>query len=88
MQQITINEFFEIIIADPIFKFLSNSNNKKKIGEVNSNALNLLQINLSGKVKEYENLKQIGNDDKANIILNKSLTVCNKIIEKLEDICD
>ena len=87
MQKMTINEFFEII-ADPIFKFLSVSNNKKKIGEVNSNALNLLLINLSGKVKEYENLKQIGNDDKANIILNESLTVCNKIIEKLEDICN
>jgi hypothetical protein len=87
MQKMNINEFFEII-ADPIFKFLSVSNNKKKIGEVNSNALNLLLINLSGKVKEYENLKQIGNDDRANIILNESLTVCNKIIEKLEDICN
>src|SRR5215203_1317470 len=34
MQQITINEFFKVI-ADSIFKFLSDSNNKKKIGEVN-----------------------------------------------------
>ena len=64
MQQITINEFFKVI-ADSIYKFLSDSNNKKKIGEVNSNALNLLLINLSNKVNEYDNLNQLGNNVQA-----------------------
>jgi hypothetical protein len=86
MQQITINEFFKSI-ADPIFKLLSNSDNKKKIGEVNSNSLNLLLINLSGKVNEYDNLNQLGNTPQANIVRNESMNVAQKIIDKLEGIC-
>ena len=86
MQQITINEFFKVI-ADSIFKFLSDSNNKKKIGEVNSNALNLLLINLSNKVNEYDSLNQLGNNSQANIVRNESMNVAQKLIDKLEDIC-
>ena len=37
-------------------------------------------INISGKVKDYNNLKQIGTSEKANIILNESLDVANKVI--------
>jgi len=86
MQQITINEFFKVI-ADSIFKFLSDSNNKKKIGEVNSNALNLLLINLSNKVNEYDSLNQLGNNGQANIVRNESMNVAQRLIDKLEDIC-
>ena len=86
MQQITINEFFKVI-ADSIYKFLSDSNNKKKIGEVNSNALNLLLINLSNKVNEYDNLNQLGNNVQANIVRNESMNVAQRLIDKLEDIC-
>ena len=86
MQQITINEFFKVI-ADSIFKFLSDSNNKKKIGEVNSNALNLLLINLSNKVNDYDSLNQLGNNGQANIVRNESMNVVQKLIDKLEDIC-
>jgi hypothetical protein len=86
MQQITINEFFKVI-ADPIFKFLSDSNNKKKIGEVNSNALNLLLINLSNKINEYDNLNQLGNNGQANIVRNESMNVAQRLIDKLGDIC-
>ena len=86
MQQITINEFFKLS-ADSIFKFLSDSGNKKKIGEVNSNALNLLLINLSNKVNEYDSLNQLGNNSQANIVPNESMNVAQKLIDKLEDIC-
>jgi len=86
MQQITINEFFKVI-ADSIFKFLSDSNNKKKIGEVNNNALNLLLINLSNKVNEYDSLNQLGNNGQANIVRNESMNVAQRLIDKLEDIC-
>ena len=86
MQQITINEFFKVI-ADSIFKFLSDSNNKKKIGEVNSNSLNLLLINLSNKVNEYDSLNQLGNNDQANIVRNESMNVAQRLIDKLQDIC-
>jgi hypothetical protein len=86
MQQITINEFFKLS-ADSIFKFLSDSGNKKKIGEVNSNALNLLLINLSNKVNEYDSLNQLGNNGQANIVRNESMNVAQKLIDKLEDIC-
>jgi CHAT domain-containing protein len=86
MQQITINEFFKVI-ADSIFTFLSDSNNKKKIGEVNSNALNLLLINLSNKVNEFDSLNQLGNNSQANIVRNESMNVAQKLIDKLETIC-
>lgn len=86
MQKITIVELFDTI-ADPIFNSLSDPSYKKKIGEVNSNALNLLLINLSGKVKEYNNLISIGNDDKARIIENQSMVVARNIIEKLDEVC-
>ena len=86
MQKITIVELFNTI-ADPIFNSLADPNYKKKIGEVNSNALNLLLINLSGKVKEYKNLISIGNDDKARIVENQSMVVARNIIEKLEEVC-
>jgi hypothetical protein len=86
MQKITIGELFETI-ADPIFNSLADPNYKKKIGEVNSNALNLLFINLSSKVKEYKNLISIGNDDKARIIENQSMVIARDIIEKLDEVC-
>ena len=86
MQQITINEFFKDI-ADSIFKFLSNSNNKKKIGEVNSNALNLLLINLSEKVSEYNSAGNIGDDMKANIVRNECMNVIFKVMNKIDEIC-
>lgn len=86
MQKITIVELFESI-AEPFFNSLSDPNYRKKIGEVNSNALNLLLINLSGKVKEYNNLISIGNDDKARIIENQSMVVARNIIEKLDEVC-
>jgi hypothetical protein len=86
MQQITINEFFKVI-ADSIFTFISDSNNKKKIGEVNSNALNLLLINLSNKVNEYDDALAIGNNGQANIVRNESMIVARKLIDKLETIC-
>ena len=86
MQKMTINEFFEII-TDPIFKFLSNSNNKKKIGEVNSNALNLLLISLSGKVSEYNSAENIGDDMKANIVRKECMNVIFKVMDKLDEIC-
>lgn len=86
MQKMTIRELFETI-ADPIFHFLSDPINKKKIGEVKSNDLNLLLINLSGKVREYNNLTSIGNDDKARIVENQSVVVARDIIEKLDEIC-
>lgn len=87
MQQITINEFFKVI-ADPIFKFLSDSNNKKKIGEVNSNSLNLLLMNLSNKVNEYDSLNQLGNNGQASIVRNESMNVAQRLIDKLGDICN
>lgn len=86
MQKMTIRELFENI-ADPISNFLSDPINKKKIGEVKSNSLNLLLINLSGKVREYNNLMSIGNDDKARIVENQSIVVARDIIEKLDEIC-
>jgi hypothetical protein len=86
MQQITINEFFKVI-ADSIFKFLSDSNNKKKIGEVNSNALNLLLISLSGKVSEYNSAENIGDDMKANIVRKECMNVIFKVMDKLDEIC-
>jgi CHAT domain len=85
MQKITIVELFETI-ADPIFNSLADPHNKKEIGEVNSNALNLLLINLSGKVKEYKNLISIGNDERARIVENQSMVVARNIIEKLEEV--
>ena len=86
MQQITINEFFKVI-ADSIFTFLSNSNNKKKIGEVNSNALNLLLISLSGKVSEYNSAEDIGDDTRTNIILKECMNIIFKVMNKLDKIC-
>ena len=86
MQKMTIGELFETI-ADPIFNFLSDPTNKKKIGEVKSNDLNLLLINLSGKVREYNKSVSIGNDDKARVVENQSVAVARDIIEKLDEIC-
>jgi hypothetical protein len=86
MQQITINEFFKDI-ADSIFNFLSDSNNKKKIGEVNSNALNLLLINLSNQVSEYNSAENIGDDMKTNIVRKECMNIIFKVMDKLGEIC-
>ena len=86
MQQITIDEFFQAI-ADSIFKFLSNSNNKKKIGESNSNTLNLMLISLSGKISEYKNARDIGNDMKANYARGEFMEVIFRVMNKLDEIC-
>jgi hypothetical protein len=86
MQQVTINEFFKDI-ADSIFNFLSDPNNRKKIGEVNSNALNLMLISLSGKVSEYNNARAIGNDMKANDVQNECMEVLFRVMNKIDEIC-
>jgi hypothetical protein len=86
IHQVSINEFFKDI-TDSIFKFLSDSDNKKKIGEVNSNALNLLLISLSGKVSEYNNAENIGDNMNANIVRKECMNVAQRLIDKLEDIC-
>ncbi|MGB9169774.1 MAG: CHAT domain-containing protein [Nitrososphaeraceae archaeon] len=86
MQKMTIGELFQTIV-DPISNFLSDPVNKKKIGEVQSNALNLLLINLGGKVRDYNNYMSIGNDDKARIVENQSMVVVRDIIQKLDEIC-
>ena len=86
MRKMSIKELFNSI-ADPLFNFLSVPNNEKKIGELNSNALNLLLTNFSGKLMEYDDALGIGNNSQANLLLNESLMVLKKIIDKLEEIC-
>jgi hypothetical protein len=44
-------------------------------------------INLGGKVREYNDLMAIGNDDKARIVKNQSMVVIGNIIGKLDEIC-
>jgi hypothetical protein len=85
-QKMTIGELFENI-ADPIFNFLSDPDNKKKIGEVKSNNLNALLINLGGKVRQYNDFMAIGNDDRASLVKNEAMMVAKNIIEKLDEIC-
>lgn len=85
MRKMTIKELFNNI--DPFFNFLSTPDNEKKIGEINSNALNLLLTNFSGKLREYDDAVGIGNISQANLLLNESLVVLKRIIDKLEEIC-
>jgi hypothetical protein len=46
-----------------------------------------LLINLSNKVNEYDSLNQLGNNGQANIVRNESMSVAQRLIDKLGDIC-
>ena len=85
MNKMSIKKLFENI-ADPFFNFLSMPNNEKEIGEINRNALNLLLINFSTKLREYDDALGIGNNPQANILLNESLVVLERLIDKLDEI--
>jgi hypothetical protein len=86
MNKMSIKKLFENI-ADPFFNFLSMPNNEKEIGEININALNLLLINFSTKLREYDDALGIGNNPQADILLKESLVVLKRLIDKLDEIC-
>jgi hypothetical protein len=85
--EVTIEKFYESIGA-PIFDFLSIPNNKKKIGEVNSDTLNRLLISLAGKLQEYNKLIGLDNESLAAIKVSEFLVILNRMEEKLDKICN
>jgi hypothetical protein len=84
--EINIQEFFQVI-SEPISNFVVDPKNERDFGQVKVNSIAALYNNLSGKVSDIINKRNIGDESGAmlSIVMAKNISV--ELLKKLDEIC-
>ena len=79
-------ENFSGRVIQSISQFISDPQNKEKMGYNNVESLNLLRINLATILADYRREKDLGDDDSAAKFQKKLMLVCGQILNRLQSI--
>ena len=83
----SVEEFWSQLIFPSLKELSTDLQSRSLLGDNNIHSLDLLLINIGGKVEDFKREDDLGNKDTARIIANEIMATSSKIINRLSEIC-